>query len=77
MSELKKNVAWVRRETPVLHADGVFAQTITMNPCAYVEHDTIYLFYAGDDETGRRQLPALGAGKGQAIYRKALCRRPF
>jgi len=56
MEELKKNVAWVRREEPVIHADGVFAETITMNPCVFVENDTLYLFYAGDDSTGRRQV---------------------
>lgn len=54
--ELKKNIAWVRNEKPIIHADGVFAQTITMNPYAVTEGDTIYLFYAGDDENQRRQI---------------------
>ena len=54
--ELKRNVAWVRSQRPIIHADGVFAQTITMNPWAIVEGETVYLFYAGDDETGRRQI---------------------
>lgn len=54
--ELKRNIAWVRRERPILHADGVFGTTITMNPCAIVEKNTIYLFYAADDENRRRQI---------------------
>lgn len=56
LGELKRNIAWVRGERPVIQADGVFARTITMNPWAIVEGDTIYLFYAGDNETGRRQI---------------------
>lgn len=55
-TELKRNVAWVRDKNPILYADGIFAQTITMNPWAIVEGDTIFLFYAGDDESGRRQI---------------------
>jgi len=54
--ELKRNIAWVRRPRPILHADGVFGQTITMNPFAIVERDTIYLFYAADDASLRRQI---------------------
>ena len=54
--ELKRNIAWVRRTKPVLRADGVFGQTITMNPCPIVEGDTIYLFYAADDASGRRTI---------------------
>ena len=54
--ELKRNVSWVREARPIIHADGVFAHTITMNPWAIVEGDTIYLFYAGDDASGRRQI---------------------
>ena len=54
--ELKKNVSWVRQERPIIYADGVFAQTISMNPWAITEGDTIYLFYAGDDASGRRQI---------------------
>ncbi|MBQ3848240.1 MAG: hypothetical protein II748_05245 [Clostridia bacterium] len=54
--ELSKNVAWVRRVRPVIKPDGVFAQTITMNPCPYVENGTIYLFYAGDNPGGKRQV---------------------
>ena len=49
--ELKRNIAWVRRERPIIHADGVFGAGITMNPCAYVENETIYLFYAADNES--------------------------
>lgn len=47
--DLRKNAAWVRKGTPVIRPDGVFADEITMNPCAYVEDGTIYLFYAGAD----------------------------
>lgn len=54
--ELKRNVSWVREQRPIIYADGVFAQTITMNPWALVEGDTVYLFYAGDDASGRRQI---------------------
>ncbi|MBQ4564650.1 MAG: hypothetical protein IJA58_09215 [Lachnospiraceae bacterium] len=54
--ELKRNVAWVRAQRPVIKADGVFAQTITMNPCVITENDTYYMFYAGDDASGRRQI---------------------
>lgn len=54
--ELKRNIAWVRRERPVFAPDGVFGQSVTMNPCALVEGDTIYLFYAADDESGRRRI---------------------
>lgn len=46
--ELKRNIAWVRKETPVITADGTFGASITMNPCAIVENDTIYLFYSAD-----------------------------
>ena len=55
-AELKKNVSWIRSQRPIIYADGVFGHTITMNPWAIVEKDTIYLFYAGDDATGRRQI---------------------
>ena len=55
-TELKRNVSWLRCQRPIIHADGVFAHTITMNPWAIVEGDTVYLFYAGDDATGRRQI---------------------
>ena len=54
--ELKRNIAWVRRERPIIHADGVFGAGITMNPCAYVENETIYLFYAADNESRRREI---------------------
>ena len=54
--ELKRNVAWCRSKRPVIFADGVFASSITMNPWAYTEGDTIYLFYAGDEPGGRRQI---------------------
>ena len=39
--ELKKNVSWGRQERPIIYADGVFAQTITMNPWAITEGDTV------------------------------------
>jgi len=55
-TELKRNVSWLRGQRPIIHADGVFGHTITMNPWAIVEGDTIYLFYAGDDASGRRQI---------------------
>lgn len=55
-TELKRNVAWVRSQQPVIRADGVFAETITMNPKAVIENDTIYLFYVGDDKSGRRHI---------------------
>ena len=54
--ELKRNVSWIRSQRPIIAADGVFAETITMNPCAIVEGDTIYLFFAGDNKEGRRQI---------------------
>ena len=54
--ELKRNVAWVRKPKPIISADGVFGESLTMNPCAIVEGDTIYLFYAADDKNGRRQV---------------------
>ena len=47
-TELRRNTAWVRKETPVITADGIFGASITMNPCAIVEKDTIFLFYAAD-----------------------------
>ncbi|MDO4810212.1 MAG: hypothetical protein Q4A04_09710 [Eubacteriales bacterium] len=47
-TELKRNIAWVRKEMPVIKADGVFGASITMNPCAIIEKDTIFLFYAAD-----------------------------
>lgn len=46
----------VRRETPLFYADGTFTSTITMNPWAIVHEGNVYLFYAGDDESGRRQI---------------------
>lgn len=54
--ELKRNVAWIRRERPIIWPDGTFGHTITMNPWAIVEGDTIFLFYAGDDANGQRKL---------------------
>ena len=54
--ELKRNIAWVRNPRPIIHADGVFGYDITMNPCAIVEGDTVYLFYAANDENKRREI---------------------
>lgn len=46
--ELRRNIAWIRREQPVIQAGGEFGYKITMNPFAIVEGDTIFLFYAAD-----------------------------
>ncbi|MBQ4564651.1 MAG: hypothetical protein IJA58_09220 [Lachnospiraceae bacterium] len=54
--ELRRNLAWVRNQQPVIKGDGVFAETITMNPCIITKNDTHYMFYAGDDASGRRQI---------------------
>ncbi len=54
--DLKRNVAWVRRDQPIIRADGVFGRTATMNPCAVVRGDTIFLFFASDIEEGRRTI---------------------
>lgn len=54
--ELKRNIAWVRRSQPVVRPDGVFGHSVTMNPCPIVDGDTVYLFYAADDATGRRTV---------------------
>ncbi|MBQ1943121.1 MAG: hypothetical protein II368_05720, partial [Clostridia bacterium] len=54
--ELKRNVAWVRRSKPLFWADGTFGKSVTMNPCPIVKDDTIYLFYAADDNSDRRQV---------------------
>ena len=54
--EFKRNVAWCRNKRPVIFADGTFANSVTMNPWAYVEGDTVYLFYAGDKPDGHRQI---------------------
>jgi hypothetical protein len=54
--ELKRNVAWVRRSKPLFWADGTFGKSTTMNPCPIVKDDTIYLFYAADDNSDRRQV---------------------
>lgn len=55
-TELKKNVSWVRRQRPIICADGIYGHTITMNPWPIIEGDTLFLFYVGDDANGQRKI---------------------
>jgi len=53
---LKYHTAWRRMADPVIKADGIYGQNVTMNPHAVLVNNDIYLFYAGDTPDGRRNI---------------------
>lgn len=53
---LKGNTAWKRPFEPVIVSGGEYGKSITMNPCAVMKDNDIYLFYAADNENDRREI---------------------
>ena len=53
---LKYNTAWRRTGAPVISGDGTYACNVTMNPCAVLVDNDVYLFYAGDTPDGKRNI---------------------
>ena len=59
LDSLIKNLAWIRHESnPVLQPEtgGKHGESVCMNPYAEIYDEEIYLYYAADDETGKRQI---------------------
>ena len=77
--ELKRNVAWVRSQRPIIHADGVFAQTIQKmeekqilksNEAHAVSDAIPALRRFAESDLLRNILEAEQAGQGSAVYRE-------
>ena len=59
LDSLLKNIAWIRHErNPVLQPEtgGKHGESVCMNPYAQIHDEEVYLYYAADDEKGKRQI---------------------